>query len=200
MSRLLCHGDDSRKWCQVLFVFQLRRRKRRRRKSLRSPMTTWDSAFSIKLLELINKVFTKSLLCSFSLYFKTCVCWPDRAYSFFGYVILFSLMEKKTLKRLADEIEPSAQWMALWSLWALKQTTPDPSFLGFCSAVWIIHELRRRYPHLTPVRLTLKLLTARDKVSRDGELLPARLKLHVVLCVSSSEPPRGKSKVAKKKY
>lgn len=73
MSRLLCHGDDSRTWCQVLFVFQLRRRKRRRRKSLRSLMTTWDSAFSIKLLELINKVFTKSLLCSFSLYFKTCV-------------------------------------------------------------------------------------------------------------------------------
>lgn len=103
MSRLLCHGDDSRTWCQVLFVFQLRRRKRRRRKSLRSPMTTWDSAFSIKLLELINKVFTKSLLCSFSLYFKTCVwggcvIWPDRAYSLFGYVILFSLMEKKNWK------------------------------------------------------------------------------------------------------
>lgn len=107
--------------------------------------------------------------------------------------------EKKTEKALADEIEPSAQEMALWSLWALKQTTPDLSFLGFCSAVWIIHELRRRYPHLTPVRLTLKLLTARDKLSRDGELLPARLKLHVVLCASAAVSLRGeKAKLQKR--
>uniref|UniRef100_A0A3B4YHF6 Large ribosomal subunit protein P2 n=1 Tax=Seriola lalandi dorsalis TaxID=1841481 RepID=A0A3B4YHF6_SERLL len=40
-------------------LLQLRRRRKRRKKSLRSPMTTWDSACSTKSFQNINKVYKK---------------------------------------------------------------------------------------------------------------------------------------------
>lgn len=144
------------------------------------------------------KCFTKSLLRSFSLDFKTCVSVGLCNLTWSG---LFCV-------RVCDLIQFNVEkknWKGSgWWNWAqcsvdgaveplsTKADDTRAFILGFCSAVWIIHELRRRSPHLTPVRLTLKLFTARDKVSRDGEPLGTAKAARSPLCVSSSELPRGK--------